>query len=53
LENLELCGIAEGLMPEVAPDPFRKLCQSAHLADDSAFKFMLTAVQRLAGHSVL
>jgi hypothetical protein len=40
-------------MPEVAPDPFGKLCQPPHVADDGALEFVLAAGGRLAGHGLL
>ncbi|WP_153885408.1 hypothetical protein [Microvirga tunisiensis] len=40
-------------MPEVAPDPCGPLGQSAHVADDGAFEFVLAAGRRLAGHGLL
>src|SRR3954453_15767650 len=40
-------------MPKVASDPFKKLCQPAHVADDGALEFGLAAGRWLAGHGVL
>jgi hypothetical protein len=53
LGELELRGIAEWLMPEVASDPLGQLCQSPHLANDGSFEFVLAAGGQPAGHGLL
>jgi hypothetical protein len=53
LADLELRGIAERLMAEVAPDPVWPLCEPMHVADDGSLELVAAAGGRLAGDGVL